>query len=154
MKKITSLVAITSLFITQLFALQIANATQKNYQIEIAPHSPSIKFSRLKVQNENQQLVLSGRLKRRSPNTHVFPGHLDVVVKGNDNQAILHKTISYSPNRLHKRSVFGSEFKLVLPENLPKGSAIKVKWHRNQSVEHMVSSVLSIQKLIKPKMLS
>ncbi len=142
MKKMTLLFAISSLFITPLFALKCVNATEKNYQIEIVPHSPNVKLSRVNIQSENNQFILSGRVKRRSPNTLVFPGHIDVVVKSDSSQIIFHKVIRYSPSTLHKRSHFGSQFNFLLPENLPTGSTIKIKWHSNQSSDHLVSILL------------
>lgn len=143
MKNISLSIAITSLFISQLFSLQIVNAAEKNFPVKIVSETTTVKLSRVDVKNENQQLVLTGRVKRRSPNTHVVPGHIDVLVNGE-----LYNNLRYSPGRLHKRSVFGSKFNLVLPANLPKGSTIKLKWHRNQSTNHSISAALPMQKIM------
>jgi hypothetical protein len=126
------LIAVISLYIFQLINLQIASASENDYPIEFVSQSPHLKLSKVSVQ-QNQQLILTGKIKRISKNVHIAPGHLEVIVFNLNNQAIIKKSVNYSPALLSKHNKFGSQFEMVLPDDLPKGSSIKIKWHSNQS---------------------
>mgnify|MGYP006995713064 CR=1 FL=1 len=126
------LIAVISLFIFQLINLHIVSASENDYPIEFVSQNPHLTLTKVSIQ-QNQQLILTGKIKRMSRNVHIAPGHLEVVIYNLNNQPIVKKSVNYSPAILSKHSKFGSQFEMVLPDDLPKGSSIKIKWHSNQS---------------------
>ena len=136
MKKITLLSAIPCLFVSQLFNIQIANADNKNYPINIVSDTTAVKFLRVKLANDSGKTVLSGKVKRRSRNTTFVPGHIDIAIKGSDDKDMFLKQIKSSPARISKRSRFGSSFKVALPGGMPMNGSIALQWHKGQVNSH------------------
>jgi len=132
MKKMTLLIPFVSLFILQFFTLQVTHADIKGtYPIEVVSQSPFVRLYQIAIENHNHQQVLKGRITRLSRNANIALGHIEVVFKNSKNQLIDTKVVNYSPSSLSKHSRFWSVFNLVLPNHLPMGSTIQIKWHRN-----------------------
>jgi len=140
MKKLLLSTAVSSLFFFTLGGLQIAKAGLL-YPVEVSSQTPMVKISKIKIQQHNQIWVLSGVVKRHSYNSSALPGHIDVAIMGpNDGkkpQIITESVIDYSPSLSLRRWRSGSRFDITLPNNLPIGSTIKLKWHKNHVLSQL-----------------
>lgn len=143
MKNIILSFAVSSILIGQFLFLSTAHANEQLYKVNIVSSTTAVKFLRLKVQTQDNQLVLTGKVKRRSRNTITLPGHIDVVVTDSNGQILLEKKVKYVPAILSRRSRFGSSFKMALPNNIPEGSSIKVQWHKNQATNRLLSTSMT-----------
>ena len=147
MKKLLS-IAVSGLFFSAISSLQVANA-ESLYPVEVTSKTPSVKISKIKIQKLNQLWVLSGVVKRRSYNSAVLPGHIDVTIvktiAGAQAQILSKDVVDYSPSLSLRRWRSGSRFNLTLPNDLPAGSTIKLKWHKNQSKKHVLSQLIKSQ---------
>lgn len=131
------IIALPILF--QLISTNSANA-ELLYPVEISSQTPQVRINRINIESSNNQMILSGRVKKRAPNVHVIQGHIDYLILSSNGKIIASNAINYSPRLLHKRSKFGSLFNFVLPDNLPVGSTIKIGWHQNSSKKHLSSA--------------
>lgn len=140
MKKITLLSAVPCLLLSQVFNIQIANADDKNYPINIVSDTTAVKFNRVKLANDNGKTVLSGKVKKRFRNMSLVPGHIDIAIKGSDDKVLFLKKINSKPARISKHSRFGSSFKVALPDDMPLNSSIAIQWHKDQYKPHPLSA--------------
>ena len=131
MKKLILSIFITSLLFSQLLSLAIAKA-EILYPVEVSSESTKVRISKVKIQNSNEQLLLSGLVKRRSYNSTVLPGHISYEVNDAHGKLIHRGDVNYSPSLSLRRWKSGSRFNLVLPNNLPKDSRIKLAWRQGK----------------------
>ena len=137
MKNYTSIL-ISVFIISFLFSTTVV-AQNNDISIQKVSANSSVKLNRISIRKTDSGYILEGRVKRRSRNTIVTPGHIDIVIKNGKNQTEIQKVITYKPARLSKHSRFGSKFQLNLPDNL-SGSAISIRWHNNSSKQHQFIS--------------
>lgn len=143
MKKFMLSSVITVLFVSQFLSLQVARA-ELLYPVEIDYQPVQVRISRIKIQQDGEQLILSGLIKRRSYNSHVLPGHIDYSIIDGKGQLIKEGMTNYSPSLSLRRWKYGSHFSFSLSKNLPEGSTIKLGWHQNHSKKH-ISSALNLK---------
>ncbi|MFK5986023.1 MAG: hypothetical protein QM479_11445 [Pseudomonadota bacterium] len=130
MKKFMLSTAITALFVFQVANLQEARA-ELLYPVKIAYQSMKVRISKIQIQYDDKQLILSGFIKRRSYNSRVLTGHIYYSIMDNKGQLIKKGRTNYSSGLSLKRWEHGSHFSFVLPENMPEESSIKLGWQRN-----------------------
>ena len=92
-----------------------------------------VRISKIKIQYENEQLILSGLIKRRSYNSRVSPGHINYSIVDGQGQFIKEGVVNYPMNISSRHSKYGSHFSFVLPDDLPEGSRIKLGWQKNHT---------------------
>jgi hypothetical protein len=130
MKK-SALYAIAATMSLSLFILLQASATELLYPVEIKNKPPKVRIYNVKIQQQQDQLVLSGLLKRRSYNSHVLPGHIDYVVI-DTNENVIKQGWTQSPTGLNlRRYRYAHQFQLLLPNDLSEGSRIELSWHQD-----------------------
>ncbi len=134
-----------SLLLTPVYAQLYYPIEVKNQPVQVRISQMKIKYS---VENDNEDSVLSGRIKRRSYNSHVLPGHIDYVIIDRNDEVIHEGAIQVSGLNLRKNR-YGRQFNILLPKNMPEGSHIKVGWHKTQtsapynaSISHKSNSLL------------
>jgi|JQIA01.1.fsa_nt_gb hypothetical protein len=132
-----------------------ALAEQRNdqidqYSVDAVYGNARVLFSRLDVVSDDQGLFIEGKIRRRSANTPVLSGHVDVLVTAANGDVLLDTTAQYTPSILlrHTNSISqrGSRFKVKLPESMPKDADIKVAYHRNVFQENASSAPALHQK--------
>jgi len=117
----------------------ISAATE--YPIEIISKTPKVTISKVKIDQINGKMILNGLVKRRSYNSSVVPGHIDITIKDSQNRIITNNTLNYTPSLSLRRWKFGSRFNFVLPADLPADSSVQIGWHPNRSKQHLFSSI-------------
>ena len=145
-------VVISIAFVLQSLILNSVYA-QSHYPIEVKNQPVQVRISQLKIKSgiendNNEDKVLSGLVKRRSYNSHVLPGHIDYVIFDSNDDVTHEGAIQVSGLNL-RNSRYGRQFKILLPKNMPEGSHIKIGWHKNQtsafynaSISHKSNSLL------------
>ena len=104
--------------------------------IERVP-SRGVYFSRVYVKQDGTELMITGRLKRRSASP-VGTGHIDIAIVGPEGKLLERISTSYIPKILSaKRGKHrGSRFKVRMTGALPEGSKVRLAYHRTaQSVK-------------------
>ena len=132
MKKYILSTIATVTCITQLLFLQSAQA-ELIYPVTIDSKAAKVSISKIKIQKQNDNWVLSGKVKRRSYNSHVSPGHIKYSILSDKGQVIKQGATNYSPSLSSRRWKYGSRFSFVVPGNLPEGTSIRLGWHHHQS---------------------
>ncbi len=151
MKNFKLPVVISIAFVLQSMSFTSVYA-QSHYPIEVKNQPVQVRLSQLKiksgVESDNDNSVLSGRIKRRSYNSHVLPGHIDYVIIDRNDEVIHEGAIQVSGLNLRKNR-YGRQFNILLPKNMPEGSHIKIGWHKTQtsapynaSISHKSNSLL------------
>lgn len=131
MNKIQLAVVAIALLSMQILLLPIARA-QVLYPIEVNHQPEKIKISNIQVTKHNEQLVVSGVVNRRAYNSHVLPGHIDLVIFDTNKHILKQGIIKVSGlNLCHNR--YGRQFRIAFDNDLPEGSYIKMGWHHNQN---------------------
>jgi len=105
--------------------------------IETVP-SKEIYISEVRINQDGNELVLTGRVKRR----HLAPvgfGHVDVAIISPEGKSLEQVSTYYNPRiiprkRGHRR-LHGSGFEVRLPVIPPAGSTIRVAYHRSAKSE-------------------
>ena len=110
-------------------SLQVVHA-DTYYPVQVKAQATTIKFSNIKVTKKNKISVLSGIISRRSYNSHVFPGHLDLEVLNNNNEIIYQSIIKITGLNL-RRNRYGRQFIVKVDNELPEASYFKLSWHNN-----------------------
>jgi hypothetical protein len=100
------------------------------YPVEIDFKSVQVRISNIKIQSMDEQLILSDLIKRRSYNSRVLPAHIIYSISDGKGEFIKEGIINYSSSISLRCWKYGSYFRLVLPDNLPEGSPIKLDWHK------------------------
>ena len=139
MKKFILPISFLALFVSPFVNLQAADK-ELFYPVEVIHKSVKVRISNIKIQHQNNQLVLSGLIKRRAQNSHVLPGHIDYVIIDKQGQIIKESAINYSASLSLRNSQYGRHFNFVIPDNLPEGSRIKLGWHKNQPMNTLSSN--------------
>jgi len=121
---------ITFFILIQFFILPMAWSKQL-YPVDIESDSAKVKFLQVEVHRQNDQLLLTGKVKRRSYNSTVLPGHIDYIISDSQGQIIAEGVTNYAPSLSLRGWKFGSHFSVNLPDNLPEDSRIKLSWQRN-----------------------
>jgi len=119
---------------TTLLALQSLSVNAEAAAVN-AVNSSKVEFREVQLLQTDKGLTLGGKIKRRSFNTHVAAGHLDVVVKDSKGK-VLHQTAGgYVPSLSLRKSRYGSSFSISIPgsTSLPKGSVVSVGYHKNDN---------------------
>jgi|GEM_PF-3984383 len=126
------------------------NDQSDQYSVEAVYGNARVLFSRLDVVSDDQGLFIKGKIRRRSANTPVRSGHVDILVTAANGDVLLDTTAQYTPAILlrytHSIGQRGSRFKVKLPESMPKDADIKVAYHRNVFRENASSAPALHQK--------
>lgn len=131
MNKIKSSAVIATLLFSQFLLLQAARA-ELLYPVEVISKPTQVKISKINVKKLNEMIVITGTVNRRSYNSHVLPGHLEIQVMDKNNQLLKLETIKVSGlNLRHNR--YSHQFRIAFANELPKGSYFKISWHQSQS---------------------
>ena len=121
------------LFISSVLLLpQIASA-ELLYPVEIIHQPTKVKISNIKIEPQSDQLILSGKIKRRAYNSHVLPGHIDYVVFDVNNEVVEEGAIDYSSSLSLRRVKQGAHFRFLLPKKMDKGSYVRIGWSQNHT---------------------
>lgn len=94
-----------------------------------------VRFEHVEMENQDGRYVLSGKIKRRSYNSQVAPGHVDYVVYDGKGSVLTEGAIAYSPSLSLRRWKYGSSFSVLLPETVDKEASVKIAFHKNQGAE-------------------
>ena len=132
MKKL-KLITINLFVFSFILSTQIANA-ELLYPVEIIYKPTQVRISNIRIEPQSNQLVLSGKIKRRAYNSHVQPGHIDYVVFDVNDQVVTEGAVKYSSSLNLRRLKQGTQFSFLLPEKLDKDSYIRIGWNRNHNV--------------------
>jgi len=101
------------------------------YTVDIDSGSAKIKIFNVKIKQHNQNLVLTGSIKRRSYNSKIQPGHINYIIENSLGKILQQGNSKYAPSLSLRRWKHGGKFTIRLPNNLPKNSKIKLSWHKN-----------------------
>lgn len=112
---------------------QIANA-ELLYPVEIIHQPTKVIISNVKIETRTDQLLLSGKIKRRAYNSYVLPGHIDYVVFDINDQVVTEGGVDYSSSLNLRRLKQGTHFSFLLPKDLDEGSYIRIGWNPNHSM--------------------
>jgi len=131
--KTLKLIAIELLLVSSvLLSSQIANA-ELLYPVEIIYQPTQVRISNIRIESQSDQLILSGKIKRRAYNSHVLPGHIDYVILDVNDQIVTEGAVDYSSSLSLRRLKQGAHFSFLLPKVLDEGSYIKIGWNRNHN---------------------
>lgn len=89
-----------------------------------------VNFNRVYVHQENDEIVVSGRIKRRSSSTVTGGGHVDIAVISPEGEVLEHVSTIYVPRVFLRKSHRGSYFEVRLSVVPPDGSVIRVARHK------------------------
>ena len=120
--------------VAAILAVTFTSAVSADSRTEIDTSTPSVKFQNVSINHDGDRPMLTGKIKRRSYNSSVSPGHIDYIVVSKDGLTIDQGAIQYSPSLSLRRWKYGSSFSVLLPENLPSHVIIRVGYHRNQYI--------------------
>ena len=138
--------SVMSMTFFSLFLIVLQTVTAESlYPIEVVSQSLGVKISNIKIQKANQQWILTGVVKRKSYNSSVLPGHIDITILGNKKHIVAQTQVGYAPSLSLRRWKAGSHFSFTLPSQIPRGSRIKLQWHKNQSQKHLLSKAYDRQ---------
>jgi hypothetical protein len=125
-------------------AAEESNNQKKSYSVDAVYNNNSVLFSRLDVVEGDQGLLLKGKIRRRSANTSVPSGHVDILVSNTNGDVLLDTAAHYTPailirytNNISQR---GSRFTVNLPNELPEDAVIRVTYHKNSFQENATST--------------
>ena len=108
-----------------------ANTHHKSYQIERLSKSSTVKLSDVKLIKEDDKYIILGKLKKRSYNTHVQPGHIEYNLKTSDDE-LVERGVTNTVGNLNLRHLKnGRQFKQTLDGPLPKNGRLELIWHKN-----------------------
>ena len=128
MKSITFAIPLTFLILS---LSSHANTHHKSYQIDQLSKSTTVKLSDIKLMKEADKYIILGKLKKRSYNTHVQPGHIEYNLKTSDDVLVERGVINTAGNLNLRHLKNGRQFKQPLDGPLPKKGRLELIWHKN-----------------------
>jgi hypothetical protein len=134
---IFSLILLFSQLLTLASADSQAVNTINTPAVEIVRLSPYVRLFNVNVNTENNQLQVTGKVKKVRHNSHVLPGHIDYVVLDENQQIIQTGKVTYKPSLFLRSPKHGSEFKITLVNNIPEHAIIKLAWHHDKGENHL-----------------
>lgn len=100
-------------------------------EIERLP-SRGYRILRVFAHNDNNELVVTGRVKRRHQ-TYFGRGHVDIAIVSPGGEILNQVSTSYTPRYLRRKSSRGSRFEVRLPDIPQVGSTVRIVHHRGNS---------------------
>ena len=122
---------VATLLFSQFLLLQAARA-ELLYPVEVNSNPTQVRISKINIKKLNEMIVLTGKINRRAYNSHVLPGHIDILVMNANNQLLKQEMINISSLNL-RRYRYDRQFKITFANEFPEGSYFKVNWHQSQS---------------------
>lgn len=123
------------LMLTTVLLIPACSVLDSSYQFEsVYPDTPKVYIKQLTAREVGNQVVVSGKLKKRSLTTWAPQGHVDITVYNIEGELLTEVTTSYSSS-LNIRSVQkrgGNRFSATLDIVPPPGSLIKVAFHPDE----------------------
>ncbi|MBR9910295.1 MAG: hypothetical protein GYB33_08090 [Gammaproteobacteria bacterium] len=116
-----------------------ASAKERVPSVESVTTS-AVRFERVEIGRQDGRFVVSGKVKRRVYNSHVWPGHIDYVAIGSNGEVVAKGAVTYTPSLSLRRWKYGSDFSVLLPESVTEDASIKVAFHKNQSATKKYSA--------------
>tara|TARA_B100000745_G_C20133165_1_gene388358 strand:- start:1041 stop:1487 length:447 start_codon:yes stop_codon:yes gene_type:complete len=103
-------------------------------------NTSDVLFKRVEIERQNDRYVLSGKIKRRIYNSHVWPGHIDYIAVGSNGKVVAKGAVTYTPSLLLRRWKFGSSFSVLLPEAVSEDALVRVTFHKDQGSQRKYSA--------------
>ena len=92
--------------------------------------SKKVIIDRVKVYQDNENAVISGRVRRQSRLPSFINGHVDVTILKPDGAQLKKAAAYYYPRQIqNRRAGGGSSFKVRIPFELIRGSKVRVDYH-------------------------
>ena len=107
--------------------------------VEIVRQSPYVRLFNVNFNTLNNQLEVTGKVKKVRHNAHILPGHVDYVVLDENQKIIQTGKVKYKPGLFLRSPKHGSEFSIILANNIPENAILKLAWHHNRSENHLAS---------------
>ena len=123
---ITAILSVTSLLGTG------AAAAEKLPQLIMAK-SNKVRFEHVVMELQGQHYVLSGKIRRKSYNSQVAPGHIDYAAFDNEDNLITEGAVRYSPSLSLRRWKHGSTFSIKLPTSVTETATIRISFHKSST---------------------
>ena len=117
---------------------QIYAATdmKSGYPVEIASNGKSnANIFWTRVSTEKGELEVAGKVKRTHRTRQVAMGHIDIAIVDQSGNVLMDNSTLYSPQRIHKELRRASKFSVLFSSLPPKGSIIRLSYHRNPQQE-------------------
>lgn len=108
----------------------LANTGTATIKVELETHN--VVFQNLSFDQIDDGSVVTGKIKKRSYNSRVSPGHIDYAIYDASGKLIDEGAVQYTPSFMLRRWKYGSSFSFKVPDNLPRNSTVKVSHHKNQ----------------------
>lgn len=132
----------TGVFLTGCASDRVNLVDRGTLSIERVP-SRGIYISEVRVNQDGNELVVTGRVKRRDVSAGGF-GHVDVAIISPEGKTLEQVSTYFSPRiipRKHDhRRLHGSRFEVRLPTIPPTGSKVRVAYHRISKPDSRTSS--------------
>ncbi len=122
------------------FIVFSGNATAKTditdqLTIKRVPFGNNISIASVKVSQDGDTLIVSGKLKLNKHSLKKFDGHVDVTIISPEGKSIISTSLNYSPRvrsikslrKLYRKTTF----KACFSEKLRKGSTVRVALHNS-----------------------
>lgn len=86
-------------------------------------------ITRVFVYNENNKLVITGRIDRKH-SAFLGNGHVDIAIVSPEGETLSQVSTYYIPRHIRKNPSRGSRFEVRLPSIPKKGSTIRIVYHK------------------------
>ncbi len=86
-------------------------------------------FTKLQVFQDNENLVIKGRVKRRYYHPQIIFGYVDVILFSPSGSVVMKKRCEHYPRRLPKSRFDGSRFSICIPIIPSGGSKARIEYH-------------------------
>lgn len=107
-------------------------ASEMEPSIKIISSTSKVTFENMSIDNDDQGVVLTGKIKRSNYNSQVVPGHIDYLVVNIAGETLDQGAVQYSPSLGLRRWKYGSSFSLRISADTPADAVIKLTFHQDQ----------------------
>jgi len=116
-------------------ATQQLNLVEKgDVSIELV-RSKEIHIPRATVVQDGDELVISGKVKRRHSSL-VHGGHIDIAIIGPEGEILDQVSTPHIPRIIPRKSTQTASFTVNLPTHLDYGSTVRVAYHSPKESRH------------------
>ena len=100
-----------------------------NVSIEIAPTS-KIRIFNVAARSTESNVIVTGKLHKRSHGRTIIPGHIDITFLTPDNEILLTVETKYRRSSINSRD---STFNVEIPLELADGSTVRIEHFRKSA---------------------